>query len=68
MSTKMNFVKISAVIFCVYMNQPWGDMDFDPVVKPSGITVKKAVKKKSKHEKRKMEDYKNRVVVGSPQK
>ena len=33
-------------------------------VKPFGITVKKAIKKKSKDEKGRMEGYKNRVVVG----
>jgi hypothetical protein len=55
MSIKVSFVKIGAVIFCVCMNQPWGDMGFDPVVKPFSITLKKAVKKKSKHEKGKME-------------
>jgi hypothetical protein len=45
MTIKVSFVKIGAAIFCVHMNQPWGDMDFDPVVKPFGITVKKAVKR-----------------------
>jgi hypothetical protein len=33
-------------------------------IKPFGITVKKAIKKKSKDKKEKMEGYKNRVVVG----